>query len=270
MRTLPFSRILFLENRERFEEIRTKAASFCSLYVGQNIIRDAVFLIGKNYSELMNMPLEWLRFPIDDENLSAYTFIRRNRIFVTVNTALPLSKQIYAAAHELYHIRCYLEENDSSLLSSGSMLKNDETSCREEIEANAFASLILAPTDALNQQIRILHIDRDNFNTDSVLSLMDIFALSWKAMVLRLYEEKIITEEKAIKLYTVSADEIRKRIGITGKAKCWDNPGPGYVEFGSLYENLTEITENELLPQSRLDGDWTRFNTIKERYEAAS
>lgn len=270
MRTLPFSRILFLENREHFEEIRTKAASFCSLYVGQNIIRDAVFLIGKNYSELMNMPLEWLRFPIDDENLSAYTFIRRNRIFVTVNTALPLSKQIYAAAHELYHIRCYLEENDSSLLSSGSMLKNDETSCKEEIEANAFASLILAPTDALNQQIRILHIDRDNFTTDSVLSLMDIFALPWKAMVLRLYEEKIITEEKTVELYTVPADEIRKRIGITGKAKCWDTPGPRYVEFGSLYENLTEITENELLPQSRLDGDWTRFNTIKERYEAAS
>ncbi len=267
MKSVPFRNILFEENRARFEEVRTMAASFSALYVGQNIIRDAVFLIGKNYSAINGMPLEWLRFPIDDENLSAFTFIRKGRIFITVNTSLPLSKQIYAAAHELYHIRCYLEDNDTSLLSSGSILSKKSGSCREEKEADAFASLILAPADAVFQQMRILHIDEDNINTDSLLSLMDIFALPWKAMVLRLFEENIISEDNASELYSITEEEIRKRMTITGKALHWANPGEKYVEFGSLLENMTENTESESLPQSRLDSDWDELNRITDDYK---
>ena len=267
MKTVPFRNILFEENRARFEEVRTMAASFSALYVGQNIIRDAVFLIGKNYAAINGMPLEWLRFPIDDENLSAFTFIRKERIFVTINTSLPLSKQIYAAAHELYRIRCYLEDNDTSLLSSGSMLSEKSVSYREEKEADAFASLILAPVDAVFQQMRILHIDTESIGTDSVLSLMDIFALPRKAMILRLLEENIITEDKASELYSIPEEEIRKRMTITGKALHWANPGDRYVEFGSLLENMTQNTESEALPQSRLDSDWDELQKIIKTYE---
>ena len=51
-----------------------------------------------------DMPFDMLRYPIEDTDLCACTFIRKGRMFVMINSALPLSKQIFAAAHELYHI----------------------------------------------------------------------------------------------------------------------------------------------------------------------
>lgn len=53
-----------------------------------------------------------LRYPIHDDELWALTFLKQDTIFVFVNTAFPLCKQFFAAAHELYHIYCYVENAD--------------------------------------------------------------------------------------------------------------------------------------------------------------
>ena len=57
------------------------------------------------------------------------TFLKQDTIFVCVNTALPLCKQFFAAAHELYHIYCYVENADQSYIKNGSMvyLYDDQT-----------------------------------------------------------------------------------------------------------------------------------------------
>ena len=57
-----------------------------------------------------------LRYPIHDDELWALTFLKQDTIFVCVNTALPLCKQFFAAAHELYHIYCYVENADQSYI----------------------------------------------------------------------------------------------------------------------------------------------------------
>ena len=73
-----------------------------------------------------------------------------------------MSKQIFAAAHELYHIRCFLEEDIPELIKRGSILNSATieagTTEAEEMEANAFAGILLVPVDALEQQIRIYQI----------------------------------------------------------------------------------------------------------------
>lgn len=104
---LLFEGILYKKNPKRFEQIREIAAGFSEYYIGQNIIQDDIFNMIENYVRTENMPLEWLRFPIRDPELCACTFIRSGRIFVMVNSGIPMSKQIFAAAHELYHIRCF-------------------------------------------------------------------------------------------------------------------------------------------------------------------
>ena len=56
---------------------------------------------------------------------------------------------------------------------------------QEDVEANAFAGLLLMPDQLLSNQIDLFGIDKDDMDTDSVLSLMDMFAIPYKATVLR-------------------------------------------------------------------------------------
>lgn len=262
--------ILYRKNPNKFEQIREIAAGFSSFYIGQNIIRDDIFTMIENYARTKEMPLEWLRFPIDDTELCACTFIRSGRIFVMMNSGMPMSKQIFAAAHELYHIRCYLEDNDPELARSGSILNSQTidagTMEEEEMEANAFAGILLMPVDALEQQIRIYHIDRSSIGADDILTLMEIFAVPYKAMVLRLLEEQIISDTQEEELIGIPVSEIRKRMKITGKAKRWDMIPTGHEKLGSLLENLTVNTDNEALPESRLKSDWEKLEEIKKKY----
>ncbi len=262
--------ILYKRNNKRFDQIKTVAAGFSDLYIGRNIIQDDIFAVIENYAKTKEIAFEWLRFPIEDTELCACTFIRGGHIFVMLNSALPMAKQIFAAAHELYHIRCFLEENYSELATSGSILESKTidsgTSEEEEMEANAFAGLILVPADDLDQQIRIFHINREDITTESVLTLMEIFAVPYKALVLRLLEEGIITEEKAIELTNIATNVVNERIRITGKAKRWAIKPVGSERLGSLLENLMYNTENEALPQSRLDSDWKKIRQIMEKY----
>ena len=262
--------ILYSVNPDRFYQIRVAANSFAGNYVGANIIQDDIFSVIENYAKAKEMPLEWIRLPIDDQELCACTFIRGGRIFVMINTKLPYSKQIFAAAHELYHIWCYLEDNDTELVRSGSILDahtiDTGTTEAEEMEANAFAGTLLASSDSLDQQIRIYQINSSDPGVDEILVLMDIFAIPYKAMLLRLVEENKISYEKASDLLDISGDYIQKRIAVTGKAKRWSLAPVGTERLGSIVENLSENTENERLPDSRLNSDNLKLEKIMEKY----
>lgn len=262
--------ILYNRNKGRFDQIKNIAAGFTSLYIGHNIIQDDIFPVIENYARIKEMPLEWIRLPIDDQELCACTFIRGGRIFVMLNSGLPLSKQIFAVAHELYHIRCYLEENEPELVKNGSILDartiDEGTTEEEEMEANAFAGALLASVDDLEQQMRIYGINRENIELDDILTLMDIFAIPYKAMVLRLMEEGIIPESKVKELISIPGSDIEKRMMITGKAKRWALIPAGNEKLGSIIENLADNWENEILPESRLRSDMERLEEIKKRY----
>nr|WP_289072213.1 ImmA/IrrE family metallo-endopeptidase [uncultured Blautia sp.] len=267
---LLFEGILYKKNPKRFEQIREIAAGFSEYYIGQNIIQDDIFNMIENYVRTENMPLEWLRFPIRDPELCACTFIRSGRIFVMVNSGIPMSKQIFAAAHELYHIRCFLEEDDLELAKSGSILNAStiETGTTEEVEmeANAFAGILLVPVNALKQQMGIYQIKEKAIEMKDILTLMDIFAVPYKAMILRLLEEKMISDDRAREMIDIPFSEIQKIMKVTGKAKRWDMIPSGYEKFGSLLENLTINTEQEVLPKSRLESDWKELDRIKQLY----
>lgn len=265
-----FNQILYSVNPSRFNKIKAAATGFISNYVGNNIIQDDIFLLVENYAKEKGMPLEWIRLPIDDNELCACTFIRGGRIFVMINTTLPYAKQIFAAAHELYHIWCYLEGNNTDLIRSGSILDAHTIDVgnaeEEEMEANAFASVLLVPSDSLDQQIRIYHINSSDIGIDEILTLMDIFAIPYKAMVYRLVEENKISKEKAITLLDIDEEHIQKRIAITGKDKRWSKVPVGTEKLGSIIRNLLENEEAERLPESRLNSDKAKLDSILKRY----
>lgn len=261
---------LFVKDKRKFNQLREKADGFNENYNGSNIIQDDIFHVIENYTKKMDMPLEFLRYPVDDDDLCACTFIRGGRIFVFLNSKMPLGKQIFAAGHELYHIKCYLEDNGQELAQKGSMLASATIDNfqgeQEEMEANAFSGLLLVPSHTLMQQLQIYSIDTSHLTVSDVLMLMEIFAVPYKAMVLRLYEESLISEEQARALFQVSNDDLDQLVSLTGRAKRWTSVPQGMAQFGSLRENLEINNENGSLLPSRYESDKKRMAEIQALY----
>ena len=106
---------LFVSQNKKFDEIQSIVRQFSAEYVGNSVIKDNIFAVIQNYARKKEIALEMLRYPIHDDELWALTFLKQDTIFVCVNTALPLCKQFFAAAHELYHIYCYMENRRSGI-----------------------------------------------------------------------------------------------------------------------------------------------------------
>lgn len=262
---------LYIKDRKKYVKISECVTSFNSLYNKNNIIQDDIFSVLENYVVRHDMPFELLRYPIGDEELCACTFIRQGRMFVMINSAIPLSKQIFAAAHELYHIYCYFEEKNFSLLQSGSILESDviddEAKELEDMEANAFAALLLAPKDRLEEQSDVYNLSYKDVSVQVILKIMDIFAIPYKAAVLRLFEEEKIDTKTVRKLLQIDSDEIGKQIEMTGKAARWQEIPRNLIRFGSLSEKMYDLEQWEGVRDERLKCDKSRVNEIVKMLE---
>lgn len=263
--------ILYSKDNRRFRDIEQTAKTTLTNFCGDTIIRDRIFNSIRTYAKIKDLSIEILRYPIQDNELWAFTFLKKGVIFVCINTALSVCKQIFAAAHEFYHIICYVEDTDQSSIRNGSMLRGkDEDEIvgdQEEIEANAFAGLLLMPTDEVDKQLRLLSIDGTSISIDDVLYMMDIFAIPYKACVLRLLECGKISAATANKLYSYEWSFVHKRMMLTGKAKRWNLNGKGTEVFGSLLENFDYNLKHELLTNERIKSDSDIISRLKDEYQ---
>lgn len=259
---------LFVKDRERYDLIRKQANSFNSNYTGSNIIQDDIFHIVENYVLQHDMRMEMLRYRLGDDDLCACTFIRSGRVFVVINTDMPLSKQIFAAAHELYHLYNYFEGYDSShrkrlsILDAATM--DEETTRLEDMEANAFAGAILAPGISIREQMGIFQIRSNSVKIKEILMLMEIYAIPFKAMVLRLFEEEIIDEEQVRELFRNTETDILRQSKLTGRAVRWQRKTADEFMAGSLNENMERVAELDAVQEERYRRDMDILNEIKD------
>ncbi|WP_337051073.1 ImmA/IrrE family metallo-endopeptidase [Priestia megaterium] len=141
--------------------------------------------------DLLEQEATLLKYPIEDDELCAFVCKKKGRIFVYINSYIPKEKQIFAAAHELYHIWF-----DQERLNKTEMLKNDtlenQTEDITELKANFFAALFLVPTNVLIDELRSRNIDKGNVKLFDIVKLMSVFHVPYKTIVRRLYEINFI------------------------------------------------------------------------------
>lgn len=259
---------LYETQAKKFAQLNETARQFAAIYCGDSIIKDNVFAVIENYARKKEIPLEVFRYPIHDDELWAMTFLKQGTIFVCINSELALCKQLFAAAHELYHIYCYAEDADQSYIKNGSLLDSDTANeigkTQEDLEANAFAGLLLMPDQLLKNQLFLFGIEKEKIDVDSILQLMDMFAMPYKAVVLRLYESKCITRHQADILLNVKTADIEKRSELTGKARRWQLDGAGTESFGSLLEKMDYNTQHDYLTESRQKEDDSFISALKK------
>ena len=261
---------LYKKQNAQFEKINELSKAFAANYCGNTIIRDAIFGIASNYARKQELFLEILRYPFKDDELWAFTFIKKGTIFLCVNSDLPVCKQIFAMAHELYHIHCYAEDINTNTITGGSLLDSrtadEEATSQEDLEANAFAGLLLMPDASVIEQFKMFGLSKEELDVDGVIILMDIFALPYKAVILRLVESEIIEEKKARELLKADSKYIADRIKLTSKAERWQKDSNDLVYYGSLLENLKFNSEHDLLVNTREESDRAYLEKISREF----
>lgn len=269
-----FEESLFSKQPKQFEKIDFQARAFAANYCGSTIIRNSIFEIVANYARKRELSLEILRYPFKDDELWAFTFVKKGTLFLCINSELAICKQIFAVAHELYHIHCYAEDIDPDTIASGSLLDSktvdDLAVSQEDLEANAFAGVLLMQDSMLDEQLKLYGITGEKISVDDVLTLMELFALPYKAVVLRLAENHNITTAKAKELLTIDASFVSERIMLTGKALGWQQNSRGFSYFGSLLDDMEYNSENELLTDSREKSDREYLEKIRKGFRNES
>ena len=108
---------------------------------------------------------------------------------------------------------------------------------------------------------------KENLDIDGIIVLMDIFALPYKAVVLRLVEFGIFDERKAKELLRISKTYVADRIELTDKARKWQRNSNELIHYGSLLENIAFNSEHELLIDTRERSDKEYLDKLGKEFK---
>lgn len=163
--------------------------------------------------------------------------------FVAINTSIPVDCQIFAAAHELYHI---WYEHDPDILPSDLLDENNKEV--NEKKANRFAAEFLIDEMMLRQEMDIYKIKK--ITIKSVLQLSDLFTVPYQAMAKRLKETGFIGEEELQKLLLELDDSImryKKKYAISSLKP------DGRIVMDNLAELAVNAYEANLVTYEKLE-----------------
>lgn len=123
--------------------------------------------------------------------------------FVALNSSIPMDCQVFAAAHELYHI--WYEQNPDMLPSD---LLNEQDKKISEKKANRFAAEFLVDEQMLRQEIDLYRIKK--FTTKSILQLSELFTVPYRTLVKRLREIDMIKDTEQTKFLDETEESLEK------------------------------------------------------------
>ena len=207
-------------------------------------------IIGGQVFKLLELNSRVLYYPLEDDDVWGFMERINNQVFVCINTSIPYDKQVFVAAHELYHI-WFNDKNAQELILSTNLegCVGDDVDINE-LKANRFAAEFLAATKVLEQEMLRYGICKHRVTTKEVLLLCDIFTLPYKTMVRRLLEIDAINEEKFDELFFVLPEEIRKWRTILGIALPVKED---HIALDNLIEKSLELYEKNLISYERLE-----------------
>lgn len=160
------------------------------------IIRDDIFSYLERFSTV-------IYYPLDDETINGFHIKRivNNELeeFVYINTANPVEKQIYTAAHELGHVWSVADKIENKIQINES---------QKELIVNRFAAELLLPENIfkklMEQKLKELNYNPKGLPFKDFINLsvflMNSFFVPFKAVVLRIHEVDRLKAEIAQEL----------------------------------------------------------------------
>ena len=187
--------ILGALGKEEIEAVQRIVNSKLGEYKKNNqIIKEDIF-------KILEMNCKVIYYPIEDNEICGFVYSFNNYKFVFINSYIPYEKQIFTAAHELYHI-WYSDTKTGELLKSVVLEEtiNFKDIKTEDFKANRFGAEFLVPKDVLLNELQIRKISKNSVELREIVELMDIFLVPYKTLVRRLYEIEYLTMDKCLEL----------------------------------------------------------------------
>lgn len=201
------------------------------------ICRKTNDIIGTQIFSILSLYARVIYYPLGKDAPWGFTRISGSqndsgleKPFVAINTSIPVSCQVFAAAHELYHI--WYEQSPDVL--PGDLLDEDGKETNER-KANRFAAEFLVDDMMLRQEIETYKIKK--ITIKAVLQLADLFTVPYQAMVKRLCEAGFIGGDEKERLLTESEESIahyRRRFALSA----------GEADNRIAVDNLAELSVN--------------------------
>lgn len=215
---------------------REKLVEYCKL---NDVIGGQIFNILEKENKV-------LYYPLGDDQVWGFCESIQGKTFVCINTSLPYDKQVFAAAHELYHL---WYGTSGELMLSEDM---EEHSCGKEIEllANRFAAEFLVNEELLLQEMRVYEMDKHHLVIKDIVRLANLFVVPYHTMVKRLFEIKMLSNKEYEKFKSCTEKEVevwRNRLGLTVLMR--SNP----IGLSDLVDNAMDLYERKLITYDKLE-----------------
>lgn len=206
-------------------------------------------VIGSQIFSILELNSRVLYYPLEEDDVWGFAVKAKNQLFVCINTSIPYDKQVFAAAHELYHL--WFNGEEELILSSAleEYEVNDAEIDVDELKANRFAAEFLVEENLLRQEMQTYSILKDSIDIKDILKLANLFLVPYKTMVRRLYEVNIINKTNFKNYKDVSQKEVeiwRTRLGITLPVR--DNN----IGLNNLVDKAMELYEKKLITMEKL------------------
>lgn len=182
------------------------------------------------------------------DRISGMCIREKNGNVIGINSSLSYGRQRFSAAHELYHL--FFEKGLRSVVCEKDIsgVKSDS-----EKEADAFASYLLAPYDALKAYCERNKID-DNHNwiMEDVIKMEQFFQLSHQAILYRLVSDGYIDEEIS---NCLKSNVIRQavRLGYDDKLYKVSTKEKEYFSTGQYIRDVEELKNRELISTGKYE-----------------
>ena len=177
-------------------------------------------VIGSQIFSILGLYSRVLHYPIDADGPWGFTCISTSsKPFVLINSSISMDKQIFAAAHELYHI--WFESSGVDYIPPSVLGDVDETGIalsNLELRANRFAAEFLVEEKLLEQEMYTYSVKANGINEKDVLWLASHFMVPYEMMVKRLFEISAIKNKDRESFLNVKPEtitQLRRRYSIT-------------------------------------------------------
>ena len=207
-------------------------------------------IIGRQVFKLLELNSRVLYYPLADDDVWGFIEYIDDKLFVCINTSIPYEKQIFAAAHELYHIWFDGENAQEVILSSNLESADIESIELNEQKANRFAAEFLAETDLLKQEMSRYKISEKNISVKEILQLCDVFTLPYKTIVKRMHEINAIDVDRLNILLATPPEEIEKWKTILGVTTPIIQD---YILLDNLVEKSIELYNRGMITYDKLE-----------------
>ena len=147
--------------------------------------------------------LTYVEYPLSNGFCGLIYKIDTDSAVIVINSNLPLGKQYFTFAHELYHLHFSTEEAKVCTFNEDFMNRKKD---KEEVKADVFASFFLMPRFAF---LDFFHSKcNDEVSPQSVVKLENHFGVNRFTVVARLLAELDLTEDEGKKLLAIDKELI--------------------------------------------------------------